>query len=682
MIKDVLEANDGVRPFAKQIEGLKALFPGCFHKDGSLDFGELKRQLEGKVSIQNEGYGLNFLGKSYARLLASLDTTTVITPDKEHNDKEENRNSDNLYISGDNIDALKHLLKSYEGQIKCIYIDPPYNTGSDGFVYNDKFNFTATDLMEKLSIDEEEAVKILDLTKRKSASHSAWLLFMYPRLQLARDLLTEDGVIFISIDDNEQADLKLLCDDIFGEENCIGPLIQNKQNAQNDTSNIQKNHEFILVYGKNVQTNENTLLKLNLTKRKNIIFEDGRYYYISGAITTRSDGELTKRLNLGYTVYYNFKTKDMIPIMDYDMNLAKISNDEETVYTDNKELLNLGYVKIRPPKVRGNLGRWTWDIEKFKRDKDNVVVTGKEGSFTLKKRVFVNKSDVIEEQGKLIYNAVVETNSRSIIDFSTNDGTNALNELFLVKGLFSYPKNPEMLKYLYQMINESENAIYCDFFSGSATTAQAILELNQEKHSHRKFILVQIPEITKEESIARKNGYNTIDEIGFARIEKVAKKIKEEHPDTQTDLGFRHYTLQEPNQEAINEMFDFNPMSSNDLFVATDLYKQFGKDTILTTWLVRDGYHFAKESEVETLDLGGYTGYYMGHHLYLIDPGCDEAAVQAIFDRYAEDVTFRPTHVVVFGYNFTWTELENLQNNLRHFKDVEDNLRISVDVRY
>lgn len=141
MIKNILEANEQVQVDEKKIEALKDLYPGCFHKDGSFDFEEFKRLLNGKIRIQNEGYGLNFLGKSYSRLLASLDTTTVVTPDIAHNEKKENVNSDNIYITGDNMDALKHLLKSYEGEIKCIYIDPPYNTGSDGFVYNDTFNF-------------------------------------------------------------------------------------------------------------------------------------------------------------------------------------------------------------------------------------------------------------------------------------------------------------------------------------------------------------------------------------------------------------------------------------------------------------------------------------------------------------------------------------------------------------
>ena len=176
MIKNIIAANEGITPGSKEVAILKEHFPSCFHSDGSFDLVRFQEFLSDKVAVANEGYELRFLGKNYARLLASVDTTTVIVPDEEHNSKSENTNSKNVYISGDNLDALKHLLKSYAKKIKCIYIDPPYNTGSDGFVYNDSFNYTADELVEKLSISENEAARILDLTKRGSASHSAWLI--------------------------------------------------------------------------------------------------------------------------------------------------------------------------------------------------------------------------------------------------------------------------------------------------------------------------------------------------------------------------------------------------------------------------------------------------------------------------------------------------------------------------
>lgn len=198
MVKNAMEKNEKATPNGADLEVLKKHFGMCFNSDGTLDVEKLKARLEGLVAFSNEGYELKFLGKNYARLLTSLETTTVVVPDKKHNAKPENAKSKNVYISGDNLDALKHLLKSKQGQVKCIYIDPPYNTGSDGFVYNDSFGFKVEELASKLSISEDEAQRILDFTKRGSASHSAWLMFMYPRLMLARDLLAKDGVIFIS----------------------------------------------------------------------------------------------------------------------------------------------------------------------------------------------------------------------------------------------------------------------------------------------------------------------------------------------------------------------------------------------------------------------------------------------------------------------------------------------------
>lgn len=250
MIKDILTANEEVLPNSREMAVLKENFPSCFHKDGSFDIERFKEFLSDKVAVTNEGYELKFLGKNYARLLASMETTTVIVPDEEHNAQPENLNSQNVYISGDNLDGLKHLLKSYSHKVKCIYIDPPYNTGKDDFAYNDNFTFSAEELAEKLSIDIEQANRILDLTKRGSASHSAWLMFMYPRLILSRDILSNNGVIFISIDGNELDNLKLLCDDIFGENNFVGNIIWNNATDNNPT-NIAIEHEYIICYARN-----------------------------------------------------------------------------------------------------------------------------------------------------------------------------------------------------------------------------------------------------------------------------------------------------------------------------------------------------------------------------------------------------------------------------------------------
>ena len=254
MIKDILSSNTKVTPNGKSLAVLREQFPACFTTDGGFDIERFKEYLSAEVAVINEGYELRFLGKNYARLLASLDTTTVIVPDEEHNSKPENTDSKNVYISGDNLDGLKHLLKSYENKVKCIYIDPPYNTGLDGFAYKDSFKFTAEELSDKLSISDEQAKRILDLTKRGSASHSAWLMFMYPRLLLARDLLTDDGVILISIDENEFKNLGLLCDDVFGEQNFVECLVYDKKAAPKGvppTEMVVGVHEYIYAYARN-----------------------------------------------------------------------------------------------------------------------------------------------------------------------------------------------------------------------------------------------------------------------------------------------------------------------------------------------------------------------------------------------------------------------------------------------
>ena len=238
MIKDIMNHNADAAAGLKELEVLRKYFPQCFHSDGEFDIEVFKAALPGGTTITDETCGFNWLGKNYARMLTNMDTTTLIHPDEEHNAKPENKDSQNVYISGDNLDALQHLVKSYSGKVKVIYIDPPYNKGDDDFVYNDKFNFTAEELAERLDVSPERAERILSMTRRGSASHAAWLTFMLPRLSFARDLLTDDGVIFISIDDNEQANLKKLCDEVFGEECFVAQFIWEKRKTRENRSSI------------------------------------------------------------------------------------------------------------------------------------------------------------------------------------------------------------------------------------------------------------------------------------------------------------------------------------------------------------------------------------------------------------------------------------------------------------
>ncbi|WP_295715468.1 site-specific DNA-methyltransferase [Mucilaginibacter sp.] len=510
MIIDIRDRNDEQQANDKQLSILKEYFPACFKVDGSFDIERFKAEISDKTEVVNEGYELKFLGKSYAKLLASTDTTTVIQPDEEHNARPENAFSENVYISGDNLDGLKHLLKSYQRKIKCIYIDPPYNTGSDGFVYQDKFNYTKENLQEKLSVSEDEAERILELTRRGSASHSAWLMFMYSRLLLARDLLTDDGVIFISLDDNEQSNLKLICDDVFGEENFLGQIIHNKLNSKNDQINIQKNHDYITCYRRKGTCSTSTQILPSLENETSVtkeVFKEGdRFYIINDSITTRGDGgTLNNRKNLGYTIYYNPKTKDFLGVQDYDLELALVSNNEEEVYSDNIELVNKGYVKIRPPRVRSQLGAWTWELKNFNDSKDEILIKQNKNGYSIKKRTFVTSKDVVLENERYFITYTDRKNVKSIAEFSSNDGAAQLSEILEAEAVFSNPKNINLLQHLISL-TDCKYSFVLDFFSGSASTVHALMKLNADG-GKRKFIAVQLPEMLSKENTAQKAAY-------------------------------------------------------------------------------------------------------------------------------------------------------------------------------
>lgn len=654
MIKDIIHNNEGMTPVDREFAVLRAAFPACFHSDGSFDFARFKEYLNDKVSVVNEGYGLHFLGKNYARLLASLETTTVIVPDEEHNALPENRDSRNIYISGDNLDALKHLLHSYEGSIKCIYIDPPYNTGTDGFVYNDNFKFTPEYLSERLSIDEDEAARILDMTRRGAASHSAWLTFMLPRLELARDLLSDDGVIFISIDDNEQANLKLLCDEVFGEENFVGQLIL-KTATDNNPSQINTEHEYMLCFARNkdVQTNwmrrseaADLLIRQYNTLRKNC--KD----------TKEIQAELRKWININ---------KAKIPQVAHYNNV-----DENGVYSSSSNSSNPhpgGYVFDIIHPVTGQpcpkpTNGWRWPEKTFKEyEAKGLVEWGKDHTTQphIKKRLETSVEYL-----------------RSIIYEDNRGTTKMLADLFDGYKVFDNPKPVNVLSAVIDFVTD-EDDIILDFFSGSATTAHAVMSLNNSHGSNRKFIMVQIQEKVKDGHPANAFNFSTIDEIGIERIKRAAKKIKAENPLFHGDLGFKHYTLKEPESKLIDQIEDFDT-TTNDTFLMDTLLNEFGVPTVLSTWLVRDGYGLTDNAK--ELDLAGYKAYYKDRHLYLLHSGLSDAAVDALVTKYESDKDFNPLNVVIFGYSFNWTEMETLKVNLRRLQATEKNLRLNFDVRY
>lgn len=377
----------------------------------------------------------------------------------------------NFLIEGDNLASLNLLLKTHRNKIDLIYIDPPYNRGKKDFIYNDKY------------IGTEDAFK-----------HSKWSSFMKKRLKLSRQLLSSEGVIFIHIDDNEQHVLRMLCDEVFSISNFIGIIIQNKLNSKNDSADIQKNHEYILVYRKVINLDNEgkptRLLGRSEVKEREVFEYNGNFYYLNDFITTRGEGGvLVNRSNLGHTVYYNPVTCDFFPEHDYDFEKALISDDEKYVYQTNQLHINNGYLPIRAPKVRGKLGVWTWSADKMKKDREYLEIVKVKGrGYSIKSRTFVPLENVRSENGKYYFSGVFESNVKSIIEFSTNDGSIALTSDMGEAGKFDNPKNIDMMIYLINLLKKND-PIVLDFFAGSGTTGKAVLSANKLYGGNRKFIL-------------------------------------------------------------------------------------------------------------------------------------------------------------------------------------------------
>lgn len=653
MIKDAIATNENVLPNDKELAVLRENFPACFHSDGSFDIERFKEYLVDKVAVTNEGYELKFLGKNYARLLASLDTTTVIVPDEEHNSKSENQHSENIYISGDNLDGLKHLLKSYERQVKCIYIDPPYNTGSDDFVYNDNYNFTAEELAEKLSINEEQAKRVLDLTKRGSASHSAWLMFLYPRLLLARNLLKKEGIIFISVDDNEQANCKLICDDVFGENNfltCISRATGTPTGGGFD--GLVNELDYILVYARDISAAVINGLEMSM--------EDAEIY---NEIDENGDRFLSRSLR---RTGGEDRREDR-PTMYYPL----IAPDGSEVY---------------PIGPTGYESRWICGLDKAKQlDEEGLIIwkkknlLGEEVWHPYQKYYLDNRT---KKPGNIWKDFFWDDETHEFLwdELEGNKkATRDIRDLFDGVKVFETSKPIALIEKIIS-IGSNPNDIILDFFSGSATTAHSVMRYNlNNESSKRKYVLIQLQEKVRTGSEADKAGYNTIDQIGIERIKRAANKIREEHPDTTADLGFKHFTLVEPSEDTLDKLEKFTP-EENQLLIQDNILQEFGLPTVLTTWLEHDGYGLT--TEAQAIDFEGYTGYYIGKHLYLVNPELSNEAIAAIAEKFETDGSFNPENVILFGYSFTWTEIESLKTNLSRLKDSEKNLRINFDMRY
>lgn len=613
----------------KDLEALRLNFPHCFDKDGNFQLEKFKNNLtEKEINFSTESYGLDWLGKSYARLLASDPATTLLKADEIHNRKPENANSENLLIKGDNLEVLKHLANAYYEQVKMIYIDPPYNTGGDGFVYNDDRKFTAKELQNLIGVDEEKAKRILSFTQSNSNSHSAWLTFMYPRLYIAKQLLKDDGVIFISIDDNEVAQLRLLMDEVFGEENFVVQLIW-KKGKELEANNVGYHHEYVLLYSKD-KNNLNLLLKEKDTSRHKIDLPEPNL--VEGIESEYKAGELFQLINLSKQDDYNLE----IPLKG------------------GKTLKRKGY--LAPTTL------------------SEYIETGR--IFVGKKETVYVKSFLSDERDGSVISSVIESEFGT-----TKKGGIEQKEYFNFKP-FSYPKPTLLLKHLVKTVEN--NSIIIDFFAGSGTTGDSIMQLNAEDGGIRKFILVQIPELIdpKRNKIAfdfvkeELKVETTIFEITKERLIRAATKIKTENKDYKGDLGFKIFET-----TPIWEDYDFE---STELDNQTNLFDEskLTEDDIkalLITWKTYDG--IALTQELKKIDLSGYTAYYGNGKLYMLDKGFTTENLKNLLEKIDSDKKFNPTSIIAFGYHFESKNLRELSENVKSYAN-KKNIDIDFITRY
>ncbi|APF20294.1 DNA methylase N-4/N-6 domain protein [Caldithrix abyssi DSM 13497] len=649
-----------------KIDILKKHFPHCFDKDGNFNIEKFNEEIKlNEINLSKESYGLEWLGKNYARVLATDPVRTLLKESEAFNQKEENRNSQNLLIKGDNLEVLKHLVNAYYEKIKMIYIDPPYNTGSDGFVYQDDRKFTVPQLMELAGIDEERAKRILDFVNSKSNSHSAWLTFMYPRLYIARQLLREDGVIFVSIDDNEVAQLKILMDEIFGEENFVIQFVWRSRLGKGGTADqVAQIHEYVLTYAK---------MKRNISFKRDVKISNG------GRERLRQWGQ--------------GDSKEDRPSMYYPIP-------------------GPNGIEVYPIKPDGTYGRWRVGKEEMKKLISNGLVE------------FERREDGLFEAYKVIKKghktfSAVDSIISGENSSTTAGGSKEVKNLFNGIQCFDYPKPSRIISYLISLI-ECTDCIYLDFFAGSGTTGEAVMQLNAEDGGNRKYILVQLPEPIDPKK--NKTAYDfvkdelgveepTIFEICKERLIRAAKKIKSEidekikakekeikELESQLNFGDNEEKIASLEQEIENlknqdlgfKIFETIPLwkdylQENDkLTEQTSLFDE-GKLTeddiksLLITWQVYDGIELTEKPH--EIDINGYKTYYIDCNLYLLYKGWKTNHLKALLEKIDTDKNFNPIKIILFGYNFDSKSLREINENIKSYSNKKQ-IDIDVITRY
>lgn len=560
------------------VKKLAQLFPSAV-KDGEVDFEALKEELGSFTEVGAEKYELTWAGKADAKRIAREDilgkTLKYIPEDSKDADTTEN-----LYIEGDNLEVLKLLRQNYYGAIKMIYIDVPYNTGTD-LIYNDYFDMSQeeSDVADGIFSDGERySVNI----KSGNRFHAKWLDMLYPRLKVARDLLTDDGVIVISIDDNEIKNLKMICDEIFNENNFIATIVWQKiHSIKNDAKYFSENHEYALSYARNIES-----VKINLLPR-------------------------TEEMNSRY------KNPDNDPRGPWQSGDLVASGERSN-----------GHFLVTSPKSGKQFDvpqgkHWVYAKDNLlKLVEDNQIWFGEDGnSFPRKKRFLSEVQDGRTPSTLWLSNEVGHNQT----------ATREVKALFDDKKIFDFPKPVAYIEQLIRVLS-NEDSIVLDFFSGSSTTAHSVMDINATEKTSRKFIMVQYNEQLSEESDAYKAGYSNICEIGKERIRRAGDKIKSEHPDADLDIGFKVFRVADTNIKW-NSLMDMGQLDVSQIESTPDLmdFMPNTKDIDVVYELMLRQRDVALSESVELLsDIGNRTYLYASSFLVCLETEVTESLVEKI----------------------------------------------------
>ena len=618
---------------ARNVEKIAALFPNCvteaLDEERStkerkvykkvVNFELLRQMLSDEVVEGDEAYEFTWVGKKAAIVEAHKPIRKTLRPCPEESVNWDT--TENLYIEGDNLEVLKLLQESYLGKVKMIYIDPPYNTGHD-FVYPDSFIMDNEEYNAGTGYFDEDGNVNFSRENSTAAGkyHSDWCSMMYSRLLLARDLLTDDGVIFISIDDNEVENLTKICNELFDKSNHQATITYvRKTSGKQDSTNFMNSTEFILVYSKSNSWDCMPLVaNENVTERYNKADENGRKYRETDLRKTGTGDRREDRPLMWYPFYFNPKTDDLIVREHVDTFLAQN-----------------GYMEIWPMKPDGTEGRWRWG---YSTAVDNIAFLCAHvmPKYASKEKYTVYEKDYIDKKETI--RTVKEHTSWDRTEFNSDNAMQEFKNLGFSNQLFPFPKSSALIKHIVYLANCSDSIIL-DFFSGSATTAHAVMQLNAEEmsagggHPCRKFIMVQLPEPTDKKSEAFKAGYKNICEIGKERIRRAGKKILEENADKEgiekLDVGFRVLKLDDSN---MNDVYyaagDYTQdllrnMESNIKDDRTDLDLLFG---CLLEW----GLPLSLPYTSETIEGVTVHTYNDGDLVACFDENIPDAAIKAI----------------------------------------------------